>query len=162
MNKLQLSESECAILLARLKNNYEYDAGHGTLVNVKTRRMNRGHLTGGYLMFRLSMNGKIYEFLFHRAIWAHCYGRLPTGQLDHVNGIKTDNRIENLREVTASENKQNVLYHWKPNKDTGVPGVCSGHKGYCTKMRSKKFYFPDRYEAFFHATMCGKRYYVKN
>jgi hypothetical protein len=34
------------------------------------------------------------------------YGYMPTG-LDHINGIKTDNRIENLREATHSENQWN-------------------------------------------------------
>ena len=158
MNKLQLSEIERDKLLAHLKNNYEYDAEHGTLVNIKTRRKTKGHSNGRYLFFSYNMNGKMIHILFHRVIWAHRYGRLPTGQLDHINGIKTDNRIENLREVTDSENKQNMLYRWKPNKDTGVPGVCRVRNSFTTTIRGKRFWFRNPYEAFFHATMCGKRY----
>jgi hypothetical protein len=158
MNKLQLSESECDRLLAHLKNNYEYDAEHGTLVNIKKRRMLKGHPIGKYLFFGYSMNGKKIQILFHRVIWAHRYGRLPTGQLDHINGDKHDNRIENLREVTDSENKMNKQHEWKPNEDTGVPGVCSDRSSYGTKIRGRKFDFRNPYEAFFHATMCGKRY----
>ena len=158
MNKLQLSESECDMLLTHLKNNYEYDATHGTLVNVKTRRKTKGHSNGRYLFFGYRMNGKMLQILFHRVVWAHCYGRFPTGQLDHINGVKTDNRIENLREVTDSENKRNMLYRWKPNKDTSVPGVCPCRKRFETCIRGKNFGFWNSYEAFFHATMCGKRY----
>jgi hypothetical protein len=36
------------------------------------------------------------------------YGSWPANTIDHINGIKTDNRIENLRDVTAAVNKQNM------------------------------------------------------
>lgn len=44
----------------------------------------------------------------HRLAWLYTYGRLPVKHLDHINHFKTDNRIENLREVTRSENGKNV------------------------------------------------------
>ena len=78
--------------------------------------------------------------------------------IDHINGDKTDNRIENLREVSQTENNLNMLHNWKPNKDTGLPGVSPDKNGYRTTIHGKNFYFQDPYEAFFHATMCGKRY----
>ncbi|MFS0771040.1 HNH endonuclease signature motif containing protein [Sphingomonas sp. 1P08PE] len=43
----------------------------------------------------------------HRVIWAMAYGAWATGVIDHINGITTDNRLENLREVTHSANMQN-------------------------------------------------------
>ena len=94
----------------------------------------------------------------HRVVWAWHHGRLPTMQIDHINGNGFDNRIENLREVSQSENMRNQHRQWKPNKDTGLPGVSPDKNGYNTKIHGKSFYFQDPYEAFFHATMCGKRY----
>lgn len=44
----------------------------------------------------------------HRAVWAWHHGVWPDMQVDHINGDVNDNRIENLRLVTNSENLQNV------------------------------------------------------
>lgn len=57
----------------------------------------------------------------HRAAWAIHYGEFPDGLLDHINGIRDDNRISNLRLATASENCQNTTVR-RGNK-TGVKGV---------------------------------------
>ncbi len=43
----------------------------------------------------------------HRLAWLYVYGTYPLGQVDHINGIQTDNRIANLRDTTPSENCQN-------------------------------------------------------
>lgn len=43
----------------------------------------------------------------HRLVWLMEHGREPVGQIDHVNGIRNDNRIANLREATQSMNQQN-------------------------------------------------------
>ena len=43
----------------------------------------------------------------HRVIWALCYGEWPDGFIDHINGIRSDNRITNLRVVSDLQNAQN-------------------------------------------------------
>lgn len=43
----------------------------------------------------------------HRVIWAMANGRWPNGQIDHVNGNPSDNRLANLRECTGSQNMMN-------------------------------------------------------
>ena len=45
--------------------------------------------------------------LAHRVAWAIVNGSWPSGQIDHQNGDKADNRIVNLRVVCNAENAQN-------------------------------------------------------
>lgn len=56
----------------------------------------------------------------HRLAWFYVNGELPTLQIDHINQIKTDNRITNLRAVTPAGNIQNRF----KNKN-----ITSGYKG---------------------------------
>lgn len=57
----------------------------------------------------------------HRVAWAIFYGSWPTHNIDHINGIKTDNCIENLRDVTQVENAMNSKV--RVNNKYGVTGV---------------------------------------
>lgn len=68
-----------------------------------------GGATGGYM--RLSIGRDRY--LQHRLAWLYVYGAFPAGELDHINGIKSDNRICNLREVSRVVNCQNVRSAYK-------------------------------------------------
>ena len=62
-----------------------------------------GHVTSvGYVHGRISKK-RFYE---HQLVWLWIHGTLPT-HLDHINGDKQDNRIENLREASAHENQCN-------------------------------------------------------
>jgi len=47
----------------------------------------------------------------HRVIWFLYYKKWPSKHIDHINGIRDDNRICNLREVTDRENNQNLGCH---------------------------------------------------
>ena len=70
----------------------------------------------GYLATRI--HGKAY--LVHHVVWIMHNGPIPDGlEIDHFNGIRTDNRIENLRVMTRKENSQNTRHskgvywaHW--------------------------------------------------
>lgn len=57
----------------------------------------------GYVAIRL--NDRLY--LAHRLAWLHEFGEWPPGNLDHINRIKTDNRIANLRVATPRQNAWN-------------------------------------------------------
>lgn len=48
-----------------------------------------------------------YSYLEHHLIWFIYHGVWPSGQIDHINQIRDDNRISNLREVSKSENARN-------------------------------------------------------
>ena len=94
----------------------------------------------------------------HQAVWAWHNGCFPTLQIDHINGKRFDNRIENLREVTQSENMRNMVYPWKPNARTGLPGVYKNGSGYRIKVAQHQYYSRDRFEAFYHLTLLGRRF----
>lgn len=52
------------------------------------------------------------SYYLHRLAWLYEYGVLPTGEIDHINGDPSDNRIANLRDVTHQQNIHNAR-GWK-------------------------------------------------
>lgn len=67
--------------------------------------------------------GSIFEKVYkaHRVIWAIVHGIWPEGQVDHINGVRSDNRLVNLRDVTISTNQRNAKM--QSNNTSGVTGV---------------------------------------
>lgn len=69
----------------------------------------------GYLRVKVGCR----YILVHRLIWFIEFGEFPSFLIDHINGNKSDNRLENLREVTKSENATNC----NTENSTGHKGV---------------------------------------
>lgn len=110
---------------AQVKELFHYDPDTGNLVWRVDRGTRKvvGKIAGclkirGY--FVIKIDGKDYQA--HRLIWLYVHGAWPINQIDHVNGVKHDNRIFNLREATGSQNQQNRR---KPssNNASGYLGV---------------------------------------
>jgi hypothetical protein len=57
----------------------------------------------------------------HVAAWVLHYGEWPSGEVDHINGVRNDNRIKNLRLATHTQNAQNQKK--KKNNTSGWKGV---------------------------------------
>lgn len=91
----------------------------------KNAHVKRGDLAGG--VRRGTRGGYWYISVLNRQrpahilAWLYCYGVLPDGPLDHINGDRLDNRIENLRVVTKEQNQHNRKLN--TNSGTGVKGV---------------------------------------
>lgn len=62
-----------------------------------------GTLLNGYKVIKIDQ--KIYYA--HRLAWLYISGEWPDQEIDHINHVKIDNRFENLRQVTGSENCRN-------------------------------------------------------
>ena len=59
----------------------------------------------------------------HRLAWLMTFGEWPAGEIDHMNGNRDDNRLANLRDVSHTENMQNLASAMR-NSLTGRLGVC--------------------------------------
>lgn len=91
----------------------------------------------GYV--QIGING--YTCLAHRLAWTYIHGDYPDGEqpyIDHINGDKADNRIENLRVSSGAENGRNQ--GMKSNNTSGVIGIRREGKWSGTKIK-KNWYW---------------------
>jgi len=87
----------------RLVELFELDPTTGALY-WRTSGALAGTLTeAGYA--RVKVDGRNYYA--HRLVWKWAFGKDPDGVLDHANGVRHDNRLRNIRDVTVSENNTN-------------------------------------------------------
>jgi len=110
-----------------LRDVIDYNKDTGVFVWKKSRRGIKTNVplgtNNGFGYLRITVFGKSYYA--HRLAWMYVYGEFPN-QIDHINGIKHDNRIQNLRNVTAQQNAQNKIKAQK-NSSSKMLGV-SWHK----------------------------------
>lgn len=99
-------EPETGLLYWRERPLYHFCRDNiGNMCNTNHANKIAGTVTSrGYVALRF---GKI-KYLAHRIIWKWYYGEDPKFLIDHINGIKDDNRICNLREATILENNRNM------------------------------------------------------
>ena len=110
----------------RLKQLLKYDSKTGVFTRKLTTSTGKykvgdkagGYNSQGYIKIHLEKN----IFRGHHLAWLYVYGEWPKEQIDHINGIRDDNRIVNLREINNSGNCQNIRKPQKNNK-TGFLGV---------------------------------------
>ncbi len=82
---------------------YRYIKSQDRLVLCKQNKLRNGYL-------RTSIKGMPNTNLVHRMVWETFKGPIPVGKvIDHINTVKTDNRLENLRCVSQLENVNNPL-----------------------------------------------------
>lgn len=115
------------LTLDRLKEVLSYDPETGDFTWLVTRGRNAPAGTvasqsvnsQGYRHIHVDMKG----YKAHRLAWFYIYGVWPKLSLDHINGVKHDNRITNLREATRQQNRLNSAKWRTSHKKSKYPGV---------------------------------------
>jgi hypothetical protein len=116
-------------LITEIKEYFSYDPITGEVTWKKQKGTakagqicNTKHSTGYYTVIF-----KKHRLMVHRIAWILHYGTDPS-IIDHINRIKNDNRISNLREVTKQENAENKDCKRKDSKQlyTGIEELPSG------------------------------------
>jgi hypothetical protein len=117
---------------AKLREMFEYDLETGEFKSkIRRGRFGKLKLVGtinpsGYR--NIHINHK--RFYAHRLVWLYLYGNMPENQIDHINGVRHDNRLCNLRLATVQQNAQN---RGKQANNT------SGYKGVTWSKKSQKW-----------------------
>lgn len=101
---------------------YSQKTGVFTWVRPTSNRVKRGATAGkiagaGYVY--IGLKGR--HWLAHRLAWLYVYGKFPEHQIDHINRIRTDNRLSNLRDVPPFGNMQNLSS--RGDNTSGIRGV---------------------------------------
>lgn len=108
---------------SELKSLLHYDQETGIFCWLKSngnRKANKiaGTLTSyGYIAIKI--NKKVYKA--HQLAWLYMYGEFPTEMIDHINRIRNDNRIVNLRLATNQQNQFNS--NIRKDNTSGIKGV---------------------------------------
>jgi hypothetical protein len=122
----------------QLKEFLEYDKETGVFIRkIDWYKSKKGDIAGtddgrGYK--KIWILGK--KYLLHRLAWLYVYGKFPDNDIDHINGNPSDNRIENLRDVSKSCNLQNQSRMHKNNK-SGMLGVVAHYGKYRAQLTIK-------------------------
>lgn len=113
------------ITQTRIKELLHYEQKTGVFTWIKSKgNVKVGDIAGANGKYRhlyVKIDGKNYYL--HRLAWLYVYGKFPDNMIDHINGISTDNRIDNLRDVTNTVNQQNQKTA-HANSKSGLIGAC--------------------------------------
>ena len=112
----------CDITYEVVRDVFDYQDGKLLWKVRLNSRTNIGDEAGRITIFgyrKVGLKGKSYTI--HSLVWLWCTGVWSKLTLDHINGNRTDNRLENLREATVQENSFNA--NMQLNNTSGFKGV---------------------------------------
>jgi hypothetical protein len=115
--QIMITQSELKSIL-----HYDQETGLFTWLINKAKRTKIGDIAGTEKRGYQSIKINYQTYYAHRLAWLYVYGELPKNMIDHINGNTSDNRIENLRDVTNIINQQNQKKARKDN-ESGFLGV---------------------------------------
>lgn len=108
---------------SRLKELFHYDPDTGVFTRlVRTANSTKiGEVAGsednGYIRMRVDHT----SYKAHRLAWLYMFDSFPDHEIDHISGVRNDNRIKNLRSATDQENSKNQKRRY--DNKTGTTGV---------------------------------------
>lgn len=112
-------KTDLTLSVARLRELVDYDPGSGHFARADGSEVTE-YPAGRYGRLQIDLDGTMRYAA--RCAFAHVHGHWPKGQVDHINGDHTDNRVENLRDLTNKQNAQNRR-RAKHDNSTGLLGV---------------------------------------
>lgn len=116
---------------------YDLNTGHLTWIKRPSKNIFINTRAGsksstGYRTIKFL--GKTYQE--HRLIWAIYYNEIPIYDIDHINHIRDDNRIINLRQVTKSQNARNQSKRSNHLNEAGI-WYCKRRQRYIAQIQSR-------------------------
>lgn len=108
----------------RLKELFNYNPNTGKFTRIlQVNGQKAGTIAGsinsdGYAQIRIDTG----RYKAHRLAFLYMTGKLPDAEIDHINGIRDDNRWCNLRAVSKGENQRNAKL--RCDSKTGIVGIC--------------------------------------
>lgn len=131
-----MSKKDSKLTIERLRQVLRYEPATGNFfwVHRDTHKSKLGKQASiirshGYLSVCID---SVYYYT-HRLVWMYVNGRMPD-VIDHINGNKQDNRIENLRSVDQKTNAENVVKPRKHNK-SGLIGAYKAKNKFKSKIK---------------------------
>jgi hypothetical protein len=118
LSKLFRYDPQTGVIYRKKKNGSEEVASHFA----KRQGRNRVRVFGKWM----------YAY---RVGWALYYGKWPSYEIDHINGVSCDDRISNLRDVPRKTNQENVR-RATSRSITGVLGVSKDNNRYKTSINT--------------------------
>lgn len=117
----------------------------GNVKNLKTGQIMKTHDNGkGYLKVRLTKDKKYFSFYVHRLVLLTFIGSEEGKVVDHINGVRNDNHLSNLRYLS---NRDNTVRGGKKNCKSSLRGVAKdGERFRSTITIEGKRYFLGRFD----------------
>ena len=147
----------------QLKEVLFYDPGTGIFTRIKSHQPELVGKEAGYTdsqgYRRIKVNST--KYFAHRLVFLYMEGKWPVQQVDHINRERSDNRWENLREVSNKENAQNSGAkgyskggnRWYAQISTGGKNIYLG--SFATSEEAASAYLEAKYK-YHSTTMKGK------
>lgn len=127
---------------------YDPETGYFTWLKTTNSRAVKGSIAGWNWDGHYGRKGNVQitynkqKYAAHRLVWLYVYGEWPENEIDHINRVRHDNRLCNLREATHSQNMANHAI--RSTNKTGFKGVyfdkfCGKYRATCS-VDGKRFY----------------------